>query len=127
VFAGATVVIALGALVLSGIAILAEMGLVAAATVAVTVLVAITVSPAMLRLRGPRVVGARAWRKAGFGTAGDVTTRTVTDDDRQEEHGAWYVGLVTRHPWLTVIGVVALLAVMAIPVTRIQLGLPDGG
>ena len=127
VFAGATVVIALGALVLSGIPILAEMGLVAAGTVAVTVLVAITVSPAMLRFMGTRVVGRRAWRKAGFSTAGDVSTRTVGDDDRQEEHGAWYVGLVTRHPWLTVVGVVALLGVMAIPVTQIQLGLPDGG
>jgi len=127
VFAGATVVIALGALVLSGIPILAEMGLVAAGTVAVTVLVAITVSPAILRFMGPRVVGRRAWRKAGFAIAGDVSTRTVGDDDRQEEHGAWYVNLVTRHPWLTVVGVVALLGVMAIPVTQIQLGLPDGG
>ena len=26
---------------------------------------------------------ARAWRKAGFGTAGDVSTRTVSDDDRR--------------------------------------------
>ena len=127
VFAGATVVIALGALVLSGIPILAEMGLVAAATVAVTVLVAITVSPAVLRLMGSRVVSRRAWRQAGFGTAGDPSTRDVTDGDHQEEHGAWYVRLVTRHPWLTVVGVVALLGVMAIPVTRIQLGLPDGG
>ena len=120
VFAGATVVIALGALVLSGIPILAEMGLVAAATVAVTVLVAITVSPAVLRSDGhPRVVGPARWRSAAV-HHGRVTstTRTVVDDDRQEEHGAWYVGLVTRHPWLTVVGVVALLGVMAIPVTR---------
>ena len=57
VFAGATVVIALGALVLSGIPILAEMGVVAAATVAVTVVVAMTVSPAILRFMGTRVVG----------------------------------------------------------------------
>ena len=127
VFAGATVVIALGALVLSGIPILAEMGLVAAATVAVTVLVAITVSPAVLRFMGTRVVSRRAWRAAGFTTAGDVSTRQVVDGDRQEEHGAWYVRLVTRRPWLTVVGVVALLGVMAVPVTQIQLGLPDGG
>ena len=44
-FAGTTVVIALVALVLSGIPLLAQMGLVAAGTVAVAVLVALTFSP----------------------------------------------------------------------------------
>ena len=127
VFAGATVVIALGALLLSGIPILAEMGVVAAATVAVTVLVAITVSPAVLRLMGTRVVSRRAWRSAGFATPGVTATRSGGEGDREEEHGGWYVGFVTRRPWLTVAGVVALLGIMAIPVTTIELGLPDGG
>ena len=127
VFAGATVVIALAALVLSGIPILAEMGLVAATTVAVTVLVAVTISPAVLRLMRHRVASRRAWRAAGFAVPGDVSSRTVPDDGREEEHGGWYVRLVTRRPWLTVLGVVALLGVVAVPVTQIQLGLPDGG
>jgi RND superfamily putative drug exporter len=127
VFAGATVVIALGALVLSGIPILAEMGLVAAATVAVTVLVAVTVSPAVLRLMGTRVVSRRAWRSAGFASPGDPATRTVVGGDREEEHGGWYVRLVTRRPWLTVVGIVAVLGAAAIPVASIELGLPDGG
>ena len=128
VFAGTTVVIALAALVLSGLPILAQMGLVAAATVAVTV----------ARRRHGQPGGARADEDPRWcpGAAGARTaspppatspTRTVTGDEREEEHGAWYVGLVTRHPWLTVVGVVALLGVAAIPVSQIQLGLPDGG
>ena len=111
VFAGTTVVIALAALVLSGLPILAQMGLVAAATVAVTVVVAVTVSPAVLALMKTRVVSRRGWRAHGFATPGDVATRTAPADEREEEHGAWYVGAVTRHPWLTVVGVVALLGV----------------
>ena len=58
---------------------------------------------------------------------GDVSTRTVAGEEREEEHGGWYVGLVTRHPWLTVLGVVAVLGVAAIPVSQLQMGLPDGG
>jgi len=127
VFAGTTVVIALAALVLSGLPILAQMGLVAAATVAVTVVVAVTVSPAVLALMKTRVVSRRSWRAHGFTVPGDLTTRTGSADEHEDEHGAWYVGLVTRHPWLTVIGVVALLGIMAIPVASIRLGLPDGG
>ncbi|MFQ6171145.1 MMPL family transporter [Oryzobacter sp. R7] len=135
VFAGMTVVIALAALTLSGMPILAEMGLVAAATVAVAVVVAVTVSPAVLRLMGPRVVSRRGWRKAGWAVPGDPASRTAPSADdpedgtasAEEEHGGWYVRLVTRHPWLTVLGVVAVLGTAAVPVASMQLGLPDGG
>ncbi|NHA70102.1 MMPL family transporter [Phycicoccus flavus] len=126
-FAGATVVIALAALVLSGISILAQLGIVAAVTVAVTVLVAVTISPAVLRLMNTRVVSRRGWRRAGFGTPGDPTTRSTEGHAAVEEHGGWYVGTVTRRPWLTVLGVVAVVGVAAIPVPSMQLGLPDGG
>jgi putative drug exporter of the RND superfamily len=127
VFAGTTVVIALAALVVSGLPILAQMGLVAAATVAVTVAVAVTVSPAVLALMRTRVASRRTWRAHGFAVPGDVTSRTTGAEEKEEEHGGWYVGLITRHPWLTVLGVVAILGVMAIPVSQIRLGLPDGG
>ncbi|MGG5257882.1 MMPL family transporter [Phycicoccus avicenniae] len=126
-FAGATVVIALAALVLSGIPILAEMGVVAAVTVAVAVLVAVTVAPAVMRLMGTRVVSRRGWRRAGFATPGDPTSRGDHPDDRPEEHGSRYVGAVTRHPWLTVLGVVGIVGVLAIPALDMRLGLPDGG
>jgi putative drug exporter of the RND superfamily len=127
VFAGTTVVIALAALVLSGIPILAEMGVVAAATVAVAVLVAVTVSPAVLRLMGTRVISRRGWRAAGFADPGDDEERARHAGDAEEEHGGWFVGLVTRRPWLTVLGVVAVLGVVSIPAASMRLGLPDGG
>jgi RND superfamily putative drug exporter len=127
VFAGTTVVIALAALVLSGIPILAEMGVVAAATVAVAVLVAVTVSPAVLRLMGTRVISRRAWHAAGFTTPGDVREGARHAHDADEEHGGWFVRLVTRAPWLTVLGVVVLLGVVAVPAASMRLGLPDGG
>ncbi|MBM6405354.1 MMPL family transporter [Phycicoccus sp. CSK15P-2] len=125
-FAGTTVVIALGALVLSGLPILAQMGLVAAATVAVAVLVAVTISPAVLRLMGTRVVSKRGWRKAGFTTPGDASSLDGPPH-ATEEHGRWYVRAVTGHPWLTVAGVVGFVAVLAVPVADMRLGLPDGG
>ncbi len=127
VFAGTTVVIALAALVLSGIPILAEMGVVAAATVAVAVLVAVTISPAVLRLMGTRVISRRAWRAAGYETPGDLSEGARHAHDADEEHGAWFVRLVTRAPWLTVLGVVVLLGTIAIPAASMRLGLPDGG
>ncbi|HYH73581.1 MAG TPA: MMPL family transporter, partial [Nocardioides sp.] len=127
VFAGTTVVIALAALVLSGLPILAQMGLVAAATVAITVAVAVTVSPAVLALMRTHVVSKRGWRAHGYAVPGDLSSRTVIGEDRQEEHGGWYVGAVTRRPWLTVVAVVTLLGIATIPVSQIQLGLADGG
>ncbi|WP_377639686.1 MMPL family transporter [Oryzobacter terrae] len=135
VFAGMTVVIALAALTLSGMPILAEMGLVAAATVAVAVVVAVTVSPAVLGLMGTRVVSKRGWRQAGWAVPGDPSSRAAVEGahraedsaDGTEEHGAWYVRFVTARPWLTVLGVVAVLGTASIPVASMQLGLPDGG
>ncbi len=104
------------------------MGLVAAATVAVTVAVAVTVSPAVLALMKTRVVSKRGWRAHGFSRARRRRDpRRARPDEREEEHGGWYVGAVTRHPWLTVVGVVALLGVMSIPVLSLRMGLPDGG
>jgi RND superfamily putative drug exporter len=126
-FAGATVVIALAALVLSGLPILAQMGLVAAGTVLVAVLVAVTVTPALLRLLGPRVASRRTWRASGYAEPADTATRVVPEGDHEEEHGGWYVRLITRRPWVTVAGVVAVVAVLAAPVLTLRLGLPDGG
>ncbi len=125
IFAGATVVIALAALVVSGIPILAQMGLVAAATVAITVLVAVTISPAILSLLKSRVVSRRTWRSAGYAVAADPSSRAGAPP-HEEEHGAWYVDLATRRPWLTVLGVIAVVGIVALPALDLRLGLPDG-
>lgn len=127
IFAGSTVVIALAALVLSGMPILAQMGLVAAGTVAVAVVVAITLTPALLGLLGTRVVSRRAWRARGWAEPGELATRVVPRNDHEEVHGGWYVRLVTASPWLTMAGVVGLIAILALPALDLRLGLPDGG
>lgn len=126
-FAGATVVIALTALVLSGLPILAQMGLVAAGTVFAAVLVAVTLTPALLRIVGPRVASRRTWRAHGYAAPADPATRVAPAQEHEEEHGGWYVGLTTRRPWLTIAGVVAVVGILAAPVLSLRLGLPDGG
>ncbi|MFN8193269.1 MAG: efflux RND transporter permease subunit [Nocardioidaceae bacterium] len=137
IFAASTVIIALAALVVSGIPILAQLGLVAAATVAVTVVVAITLTPAALGLMGTRVASRRAWRAAGFGVPGDTSTwqqpevpvpsdHEHEDQEDEEEHGGWYLSLVTRRPWATVIGVVLTAALLSLPALDLRLGLADG-
>ena len=109
--AGATVVIALSALLVTGVPLLVQMGAVAAGTVAVTVVAALTVSPALLAFVGTRATP-RARRTAPGAAPG--------------ENGAW-VRRVTRHPVLAIAGVVVVLGVAAIPATDLRLGLPDGG
>lgn len=117
VFAGATVVVALAALVVSGMPILGQMGLVAAGAVVTAVLMAITLGPALLGLLGKRIISKRAWRKA---------SKPEAHVGLEEEHGGWYVRMVTAKPWITVAVVVGLLGLMAWPLTQLRLGLPDG-
>ncbi len=126
-FAGTTVVIALAALVISGIPLLAQMGFVAAGAVAVAVAVSLTLVPALLGALGTRVLSKRAWRAAGFATPGESATRTVPADDHEEEHGGWYVALMTARPWATIVGVLGVVAVLAVPALDLRLGLPGGG
>lgn len=110
-FAGATVVIALAALGLTGIPFLAVMGYVAAGTVVVAVLAAVTLTPALLSFLGERVLPAkqraRLERKNGADSRG-------------------WAYRVQQHPWLAIIGVVAITGLLAIPATQLRLGLPDG-
>ena len=119
VFAGSTVVVALAALVVSGIPLLGQMGLVAAGPVAIAVAVAVTLGPAVLALLGRRVASRRTWAKAVPGPAD-------TASEPGEVHGAWFVRGIARRPWWTALGVLGVVAVMAIPTFSLRLGLPDG-
>ena len=114
VVAGTTVAIALAALVVTPVPLLAQMGLVAAATVIVAVTVALTLTPALLHLAGTRVLSKRAWARA------------AGSSDTDEEHGAGYVSAVTKRPALVVAAVVLLCGIIAIPALSLRLGLPDG-
>ncbi|MGB3257479.1 MAG: MMPL family transporter [Ornithinimicrobium sp.] len=114
-FAGATVIIALVALSVTGIPFLTVMGLAAAGTVLVAVLVALTLTPAMLSLLGMRVLPRSA--------------RTVAPGEEHPKHredGTSWAERVMKRPWLAITGIVVLIAVLASPVSDLRLGLPDG-
>ena len=118
IFAGATVIIALCGLVVARIPFLAVMGYAAAVAVAVAVVVALTVVPAMLGIAGERLrprPGSRAARNA------------VVEPGDTHTFGAKWVRVVTRFPALTIVLVVGVLLVMALPARDLALGLPDNG
>lgn len=118
VFAGATVVIALAGLLVTGIEFLYGMALSAAISVVFTVLAAGTLLPALFRLAGRRVLS-RADRRAL--TAGQV------------EHAPAGAGftrwatLVACRPIALVLVAVAALATIAYPALDLRLGTADQG
>jgi putative drug exporter of the RND superfamily len=105
-FAGLTVVIALVGLLVVGIPFLNVMGLAAAGTVVIAVLIALTLLPALL----------------GFGGAKVGKRRKPLPD---ETFGLKWARLVTGHPVLAVVGVIAILGVIAVPAASVRLALPD--
>ncbi|MFD5541915.1 MMPL family transporter, partial [Streptomyces sp. NPDC127079] len=109
VFAGATVIIALAALAVTGIPFLTVMGLAAAATVLLAVLVAVSLVPAALALLGERL-------------------RPRSRRTTVKAAGSWglaWARAVTRKPLLVLLaGVVGLLA-LAVPARDLRLGLPS--
>ncbi|MER6677447.1 MMPL family transporter [Streptomyces sp. NPDC000983] len=113
VFAGATVVIALAALAITGIPFLTIMGLAGAATVLIAVLVAISLLPAVLGVFGERM------RPRKRGTKAERPQRTA---------GSWglaWARTVTRAPAIVLLaGVLGLLAI-ALPARDLRLGLPS--
>lgn len=114
-FAGLTVLIALTALTVIGIAMLSTMALVAASTVALAVLIALTLLPALLGLVGERICSdkARSRRRAKV----EAESHSVADH--------WVKGVI-RFRWPVIAGVVAILGVMAIPAASMNLGIPTG-
>ncbi|MFF5076114.1 MMPL family transporter [Actinoplanes sp. NPDC000266] len=110
VFAGATVLVALLALNVTGIGFLGMMGTVGAICVAVAVVVAVTLTPALLSLLGLRVLGRKA--RAAIGQPHADTTPSQP--------------MSTSRALLTAFAGLAALIVIAIPALSIRLGLPDG-
>jgi RND superfamily putative drug exporter len=117
VFAGVTVVIAIAGLAVIGIPFVTVMGLAAAATVAIAVLVAITLLPALLGFAGHNIDRLRV---------PGVQNRTGGMHEG-ETLGTRWARAVTRRPVLALIGGLAVMGVLAIPVASMRLGLPDAG
>lgn len=113
VFAGLTVIVALGGLTLIGITFLTTMALVAAATVALAVMVALTLLPALLGVIGEGLASkkAREKAKADRGKTGFATK--------------WVRGVISHRAIVTT-AIVALLAVLAIPAASMSFGMPSG-
>ena len=109
VFAGATVMVALLALNVTGIPFLGMMGITAAVCIATAVVVAVTFTPALLALIGRRLLPKRQ-RAAGESGRHRPTTEPMS----------------TTRAVVTLVGGVAVLVAMALPALSMRLGLPDG-
>jgi RND superfamily putative drug exporter len=112
IFAGLTVVIALLGLAVAGIPFLTTMGVAAAVAVALAVAIAVTLVPALLSFAGTRL---------------RPRVRKPRRRIRKPHIARWWVRTATKAPLVTVILVVAGLAICAIPAADLRLALPDNG
>jgi RND superfamily putative drug exporter len=110
VFAGATVLVALLALNVSGIQFLSVMGTVGAACVLIAVLIAVTLTPALLGLAGLKVLGKKARAQIGHEAHRAPVVRPIS----------------TRRAVVTVVASVVGLLIISLPALTMRLGLPDG-
>ncbi|OFT66786.1 MMPL family transporter [Corynebacterium sp. HMSC05D03] len=117
VFAGATVFIALFALLVARISFLTAMGLAAAGTVFMAVLVALTLVPAMLGLLGDKAFAGRI-----PGVAGNPTKRRPRRT--KPTMGNRWVRTVQRVPGVVMALVVLGLGALTAPVLHMELALP---
>ena len=122
-FAGLTVVIAMAGLSVVGIPFLTVMGLCAAGAVFVAVAVALTLLPAIFGFAGRRLIpkpDSRTARREAAVASAAASAKPANGAER-------WVRLATRRPLVTVLIVVAGLAVLAWPARNMNLALPDNG
>lgn len=147
IFAGLTVIIALVGLFVANIGFLTALGMAAAAGVAVAVLVALTLTPALLAMMKLRVLSKRKRRllavvdDAAVTSASEVALAAgaeaaqasvqAAESVKARPHsrskrffGAWERG-VTKHPFVTIVGVIVLLVFAASPALQLRLALPN--
>jgi RND superfamily putative drug exporter len=123
VFAGLTVIIALCGLAVARIPFLTAMGLCAAGAVLIALLISLTLLPAMLGFAKGSIVrflGIAPLRRH----IEEVASRTANEPQRL--FGARWARFVVRFRIPVLVGGVVLLGVIALPATKIQLGLPSG-
>jgi len=121
VFAALTVIVALCGLALVGIPFLTVMGITAAAAVAVALLIALTLVPAMLGFAGTKVI-----KFFGIRSGHPERIARIAANQPEQSSGARWARFVVRSRVPVLIGGVLLLGVIALPATKMQLGLPSG-
>ncbi|MFC6649645.1 MMPL family transporter [Paenibacillus rhizoplanae] len=114
-FAGLTVIIALCGMLVIGIGFLSTMALVAAASVLINVLLALSLLPALLGLVGERIVTAKA-----------RTKHSTAAKKSQHSFSHRWANATVKYRWAIIILVVLVLGTAAIPVTKMELGIPSG-
>jgi RND superfamily putative drug exporter len=117
-FAGVTVVIALVALNLTGIGFVGLMGSMGAIAIVIAVLIALTVTPAALSLIGDKIL-----TKKERALVSTTAKRKKAATAKPSKAPVW----ATKHPWLALAATISVLGFMAIPLSDMRLGLPDGG
>ncbi|WP_405657450.1 MMPL family transporter [Streptomyces sp. RK9] len=140
VFAGLTVVIALVGLAVVNIPMLTKMGFAAAGTVAIAVLIALTMIPALLGYAGRKVTptgekGRLFGGRKKAAAAGPARVNASSEGNAPAKGGApakenlgtrWARFVVRRPVAVLLLGVLGLGAA-ALPVSQLELGLPDDG
>lgn len=121
IFAAATVVIALVSLSVVNIPFMTVMGISAAATVAIAALVAVTLIPAVLSVVGYWIFGVKTRKKViALHNSHKIHKETVN------KKTFWYKagdGIV-RFRWPILIASLAVIGLIAWPVSQLRLGLP---
>ena len=117
IIAGATVVIAVCGLFLTGLPYMYGVGLSASLAVLTVMLAAVTLLPALLSFLGPKV---DRWRLPFFGR------HLKTEPGPDSPAARWSHG-VQRRPWLAAIVGTAVLLALAAPALGMRLGFPDAG
>jgi RND superfamily putative drug exporter len=118
-FAGLTVIIALAALNLTGIEFLGMMGTMGSFAIFISVLIAVTFTPAMASLIGMRILSKK--ERLALTNSGEVE---VAAEPAKEKKSRTFWPVL--HPVIALILVTATLAVTALPISSMRLGLPDG-
>jgi RND superfamily putative drug exporter len=114
-FAGGTVVVAMAALVLTGLGFLASLGFSTSLVVLFAVATALTLLPALLSLLGDRI------------DAGRLVGRR--HPVRHAEDTAWwrFAHRISARPWPYLVVASMVLLALAVPALRMKTGFPDAG
>ncbi|MFD4458134.1 MMPL family transporter [Nocardia sp. NPDC058480] len=114
VFAGLTVIIALGALGIVGVEFLTFMGLGGAIAAAFAVLTAVTLMPALMG----------AFGKSLFKPKLPIVAQHDPEDESSVTNGQRFAKLIAKAPWVALVLSVVVLGALAAPAAGLNLGLP---